>query len=164
MCICFQSSCCEMHVALFRRSLLLAVCTSLQVGLSGCGKSSVKTSSWQRDASCQILATVAPSCRFSSVSRPLRKLRNDCIIEMRRNGDVGAPSVAISDRISQCDHSLTETLLLRGVARGVKPCFKQCCVHMRRTVAAFRVLLHSLFSERLMRNIASKMPISPQLL
>ena len=81
----------------------------------------MKTSSWQRDASCQTLATVAPSWRFSSVSRPLRKLRNDCIIEMRRNGDVGALSVAISDRILQCDHSLTETLLLRDVARGLKP-------------------------------------------
>ena len=72
----------------------------------------------------RLMSNFGDCCAFMPIlfgDRPLRKLRNDCMIEMRRNGDVGAPSVAISDRISQCDHSLTETLLLQDVARGLKP-------------------------------------------
>ena len=68
------------------------------------------------------MAVSGESCTVMSIllsGIPLRKLQDDCIIEMRRSGDVTLfPRVAINDRISQCDRSMAETLVLLGSAKS----------------------------------------------
>ena len=109
----------------------------------------------------QSLASVAPSVYILFGTAPPRILHNVHIIEMCRNGVV---DLLMTGRISQCNHSMAETLGLPEETRSLKSAqFQSQMRHVRRTVAAVRMLPVGLFSAHLLRSRVSKLPRSPQL-